>query len=77
VSVGRLGEVDVPVEISRGCPYSCAFCTEPHVKGRHTRYRDLDVVMAELDFLSARGVRGIWFVSTKNPAATLKRRPRP
>lgn len=65
VSVGRLGEVDVPVEISRGCPYSCAFCTEPHVKGQHTRYRDLDVVMEELNFLSAQGVRSVWFVCSE------------
>lgn len=65
VSVGRLGEVDVPVEISRGCPYSCAFCTEPHVKGKQTRYRDLDVVVEELSFLSARGVRSVWFVCSE------------
>ena len=44
------------MEISRGCPFSC-FCTEPHVKGRTTRYCDLDVIEADLDYLVCRQIR--------------------
>jgi hypothetical protein len=55
----------VPVEIMRGCPFSCFFCTEPHVKGKSFRYRDLDVVEAELEFLVARQIRRFWLVCSE------------
>ncbi|NVB36543.1 hypothetical protein G6O69_01775 [Pseudenhygromyxa sp. WMMC2535] len=65
LSLGGLGEVDVPVEIMRGCPCKCYFCTEPTVKGRKVRKRDLDVVMAEVEFLAARDVRCVWFICSE------------
>jgi len=55
----------VPIEIMRGCPFSCFFCTEPHVKGRGIRYRDLDVVEAELEFLMQRQIRRFWLVCSE------------
>jgi hypothetical protein len=55
----------VPVEVQRGCPYRCYFCTEPVVKGRKHRIRDLDVVMADIRFLAARGVTRIWLVCSE------------
>jgi radical SAM superfamily enzyme YgiQ (UPF0313 family) len=55
----------VAVEISRGCPFSCFFCTEPHVKGRTTRYRDLDVIEAELDYLVRRQIRRFWLICSE------------
>lgn len=55
----------VPIEVMRGCPFSCYFCTEPHVKGRSLRYRNLDVVEAELEFLLARNIRRFWFVCSE------------
>lgn len=55
----------VAVEIARGCPFSCFFCTEPHVKGRALRYRDLDVIEAELDFLVRRQIRRFWMICSE------------
>ncbi len=55
----------IPVEIMRGCPFSCFFCTEPHVKGRAIRHRDLDVVEAEVEFLLARQLRRFWFICSE------------
>ncbi|MFB7588734.1 B12-binding domain-containing radical SAM protein [Streptomyces sp. NPDC056169] len=55
----------VPVEIQRGCPYRCYFCTEPVVKGRQHRIRDLDVVMADITFLADRGVTRVWLVCSE------------
>lgn len=55
----------VPVEIMRGCPYRCYFCTEPMVKGRQHRNRDLDAVMADVRFLADRGISRIWLVCSE------------
>lgn len=55
----------VAVEIMRGCPFRCFFCTEPHVKGASFRYRDLDVVEAELEGLVRRQVRRFWLVCSE------------
>lgn len=55
----------VPVEVMRGCPYRCYFCTEPFVKGTSIRYRDLEVVEAEVEFLAWHMVRKLWFVCSE------------
>lgn len=55
----------VPVEIMRGCPFACFFCTEPFVKGKNFRYRDLDAVEADLEFLVARQIRRFWLVCSE------------
>ncbi|MGH3850429.1 MAG: hypothetical protein ACRDRT_12130, partial [Pseudonocardiaceae bacterium] len=55
----------VPVEIQRGCPHRCYFCTEPTVKGRRHRTRDLDVVMADIRFLADRDVSRVWLVCSE------------
>jgi hypothetical protein len=65
VSVGKLGEADFPVEIMRGCPCNCYFCTEPGVKGRRERQRDLDIVMEDVRFLAERNVRCVWFICSE------------
>ncbi|MEU9114359.1 radical SAM protein [Streptomyces sp. NPDC048483] len=62
---GPEADVHVPVEVQRGCPYRCYFCTEPMVKGRHHRIRDLDVVMADIAFLADRGVSRVWLVCSE------------
>lgn len=53
------------IEVLRGCPFRCYFCSEPHVKGRRIAPRDLDVVQAELEFLIAKDVRHFWFVASE------------
>lgn len=55
----------VAVEVMRGCPFRCFFCTEPHVKGASFRYRDLDVVEAELEGLVERQLRRFWLVCSE------------
>ncbi len=55
----------VAVEVMRGCPFSCFFCTEPHVKGASFRYRDLDVVEAEIEGLVKRQLRRFWLVCSE------------
>jgi radical SAM superfamily enzyme YgiQ (UPF0313 family) len=36
---------------SRGCPYSCTFCTEPHNFGAGVRYRSIDLLVEELELI--------------------------
>lgn len=55
----------IAIEISRGCPYSCAFCCEPKVKGTTLRLRNLDVIEAEIYNLLHYGLRYYWFVCSE------------
>lgn len=59
------GAVHIPVEVQRGCPHRCYFCTEPTVKGRRHRTRDLDAVMQDVRFLADRGVARVWLVCSE------------
>jgi len=36
---------------SRGCPYRCTFCTEPHNFGGMVRYRNIDSIAEELELI--------------------------
>lgn len=36
---------------SRGCPYQCTFCTEPHNFGNGVRYRSIDSIVEELELV--------------------------
>jgi hypothetical protein len=55
----------IAVELARGCPYRCFFCTEPAVKGNRTRMRDLDVVMDEIAYLRSKALARIWLVCSE------------
>jgi len=55
----------VAVEVMRGCPFSCYFCTEPQVKGKTVRYRNFDVVAEEVTRLVERGIRNLWFICSE------------
>jgi hypothetical protein len=55
----------VAVELGRGCIFRCEFCTEPRVKGRTFRVRDLDAVMGDVEFLARRGIRRIFLVCSE------------
>lgn len=55
----------VAVEVMRGCPFRCFFCTEPHVKGRDFRQRSLDVIEGELDQLLVRQIRRFWLICSE------------
>ncbi len=41
----------LPVQVSRGCPYSCDFCLVRNMFGAKQRYRDIDNVMEEIKAL--------------------------
>ena len=45
------------VVTSRGCPYKCAFCTEPYNFGGTVRFRDVDAVLSEIEEVHARSGR--------------------
>lgn len=49
------GFIGAPVEIMRGCPHGCVFCSEPHVLGKYVKYRDLSVVMGDIEMLVNHG----------------------
>jgi hypothetical protein len=55
----------VPIEVMRGCPYQCSFCTEPSVKGKRAMFRDLEVVDEELEFLRRHDLNLVWFVCSE------------
>ena len=55
----------LPVEVLRGCPCRCYFCTEPSVKGTGRRGRDIDVIMNDIEFLASRNVPRVWLVCSE------------
>ena len=49
------------MQASNGCPYACAFCN--FSKDRRVTYlKSLDQLITELEAVSSRGVRYVWFV---------------
>lgn len=62
------GFMGAAVEIMRGCNHLCVFCAEPHVKGARVRYRDLSVVMKDIEVLVNHGITKIYIISSElNP----------
>jgi radical SAM superfamily enzyme YgiQ (UPF0313 family) len=51
-----------PLQVSRGCPYRCDFCTCTVLYGRTSRYKTENQVIAELDQLHRLGYRGIFLL---------------
>jgi B12-binding domain/radical SAM domain protein of rhizo-twelve system len=49
------------VEFARGCPYACTFCNKTLFRNKY-RERKLEVVLAEIDQLIARGVDYVYFI---------------
>lgn len=51
------------IQFSRGCPFDCEFCNITALLGRKPRVKDVEQVIAELDYLYALGWRGsVFFV---------------
>jgi len=55
-------ETSIPIEIARGCPMECTFCSEPWVTGRTVQYRDLGVIEEEIDFLGAHSLNRFFMI---------------
>jgi len=63
------GHQGAPIEIMRGCPHNCVFCSEPLTKGHQVQYRDLDFVMQDIALLVEHGITKIYIISSElNPA---------
>jgi len=46
------GKIDIGAIItSRGCPFQCTYCASPQIWKRRTRYRSIDNVLEELEYL--------------------------
>jgi anaerobic magnesium-protoporphyrin IX monomethyl ester cyclase len=71
------GKVDVgAIVTSRGCPFECTYCASPRIWERKVRYRSVDNVLAELEYMvNARGVELVRFQDdtfTLNKARTME-----
>lgn len=50
------------VEVARGCPYECTYCSIPQAHGRRVSYKPIELIMAEIDALQERGYEEIHLV---------------
>jgi anaerobic magnesium-protoporphyrin IX monomethyl ester cyclase len=71
------GDVDIGAIITaRGCPFECTYCASPSIWERKVRYRSVDNVLAELEYMvKARGVKLVRFQDdtfTLNKARTME-----
>jgi len=55
----------ISVEISRGCPFHCCYCTEPLTNGTEVRYRSLDAISEDIRFIASHGLRYLWLVCSE------------
>lgn len=56
----------MPIQVSRGCPFSCDFCDIIVMNGRIPRIKDADQVIAELDAIYNTGWRSGVFIVDDN-----------
>ncbi len=52
-----------PIEITRGCPFGCAFCQTPRIFGRRVRHRSVDVIVSHVETMVKHGLKDIRFVT--------------
>lgn len=50
------------IEASRGCPFNCTFCSIPGFYGKKPRYKSVERIIAEIEFLRSKGVTEIAFI---------------
>lgn len=52
-----------PIEITRGCPYKCAFCQTPRIFGNKVRHRSIEVIFKYVELLLKRGIKDFRFIT--------------
>ncbi|MHB0977516.1 MAG: TIGR04013 family B12-binding domain/radical SAM domain-containing protein [Candidatus Aquicultorales bacterium] len=52
-----------PIEITRGCPYGCAFCQTSRIFGGQVRHRSEEAVIAGIATMKARGLNDMRFIT--------------
>ena len=57
-----------PIEISRGCPFRCAYCQVPFLHGPYMRHRSVDNVLEYAEIFWSRGLRDLRFISPNSMA---------
>jgi len=55
----------VPVRVSAGCDRRCAFCVEARFLGHNVVPRPVDAIVAEIDALTALGIRRFWLAASE------------
>jgi anaerobic magnesium-protoporphyrin IX monomethyl ester cyclase len=54
-------EKEASINSSRGCQFSCAYCSVPTINGKRMRSRSIEDVVGEIEELADSGVNGIHF----------------
>jgi len=52
-----------PIEITRGCPFKCAYCATPVIKGLKVRHRSIDVIVEAVKFMVKFGKKDVRFIT--------------
>jgi len=52
-----------PIEISRGCPFACAYCQTSHLLGRQPRHRSVETIARFAGVIRRRGLRDVRVVA--------------
>ena len=58
----RSGSQSLPIEVSRGCPYNCSYCTVTKVWGAKIRYKPVENVINEIKAARDLGATSVHFV---------------
>lgn len=52
-----------PMEITRGCPFTCKYCQTPRIFGTNVRHRPLEQILFYAEALLKRGIRDLRFIT--------------
>ncbi|MEJ5301541.1 MAG: TIGR04013 family B12-binding domain/radical SAM domain-containing protein [Thermodesulforhabdaceae bacterium] len=52
-----------PIEITRGCPFKCTYCSTPIIKGTKVRHRTVSVIVEAVKFMIKQGKKDVRFIT--------------